>query len=251
MAGHSKWANIKHRKAAQDAKKGKVFTRLIREITISARLGGSNIDDNPRLRTAIDKALEANMTRDTIDRATKRGAGEEDADNLEELVYEGYAVGGVAVLVEAMTDNRNRTVAEVRHAFSKFGGNLGTDGSVAYLFEKRGEFFFEPNVTNEETLMDVALEAGADDIVHNDDDSLEVYASPIVFNEVKAALKDAKIPYVQAEINMAASVQVELDLDTATTVLKMIDRLEELDDVQNVYSNAEFTEEVLNAIDSQ
>lgn len=249
MAGHSKWANIKHRKAAQDAKRGKIFTRLIREITIAARLGGADAADNPRLRTAIDKAFDANMTKDTIERAVKRGAGTDDDGHLDELTYEGYAPGGVAVLVEVMTDNRNRTVAEVRHAFSKHGGNLGTDGSVAYLFSKRGEFLFEPGAVKEEVLMDIALEAGADDVLANDDLSFEVVCSPEAFSGVREAFKQANLTWVDAEITMSPSLKVELEPKTTISVLKMLDRLEELDDVQNVYSNAVFDEDGLGLVD--
>lgn len=248
MAGHSKWANIKHRKAAQDAKRGKIFTRLIREITIAARNGG-NPDDNPRLRLAMDKALGANMTKDTIERAVKRGAGGDDDTQLDELTYEGYGVGGVAVIVEAMTDNRNRTAAEVRHAFSKFGGNLGTDGSVAYLFNKQGEISFEPGA-NEDQIMGAALEAGADDVVTHDDTSIDVITPWEDLAQIKQALDKAGLNAANAEINMAASVQVELDLETATTILKMIDMLEELDDVQNVFTNANFTQELMEQIES-
>lgn len=245
MAGHSKWANIKHRKAAQDAKRGKIFTRLIREITIAARLGGGAPEDNPRLRTAIDKAFDANMTKDTIERAVKRGSGDGEEGNLEELTYEGYAPGGVAVLVEVMTDNRNRTVAEVRHAFSKHGGNLGTDGSVAYLFSKRGEFLFEPGAVEEEVLMELALDAGADDIQTNDDGSQEVVCSPDAFAGLREALKKAGKDWADADITMSASLKVELDGDTTLSVMKLLERLEDLDDVQNVYSNAVFDDDAL------
>jgi len=245
VAGHSKWANIKHRKAAQDAKRGKVFTRLIREITIAARLGGAAPEDNPRLRTAIDKAFDANMTKDTIERAIKRGAGEDDGATLEELTYEGYAPAGVAVLVEVMTDNRNRSVAEVRHAFSKHGGNLGTDGSVAYLFSKRGEFLFDATEVSEEQLFEVALDHGAEDVVNNDDGSVEVVCSPESFNQLRNGLKAQTLQWVNAEVTMSASIKVELDLETSEQVLRMLDRLEELDDVQNVYSNAVFDEQAI------
>ncbi len=247
MAGHSKWANIKHRKAAQDAKRGKIFTRLIREITIAARSGG-NPDDNPRLRLAMDKALGANMTKDTIDRAVKRGSGEGDDVQLDELSYEGYGIGGVAVLVEAMTDNRNRTASDVRHAFNKFGGNLGTDGSVAYLFNKQGEINFEPGV-DEDQLMEAALEAGADDVISHSDGSIDVITPWETLAQVKAALDAASFKSANAEINMVASVEVDMDVDTATTVLKMIDALEELDDVQNVFTNANFTEELMGQLE--
>ena len=244
MAGHSKWANIKHRKAAQDAKRGKAFTKLIRELVVAARQGGPEPADNPRLRAAVDKALGANMTRDTIDRAIARGAGTNEADNMEELTYEGYAPGGVAVLIEAMTDNRNRTVAEVRHAFSKRGGNLGTDGSVAYLFERKGQISFAPGV-DEEALMDVALEAGADDIESNDDGSVDVLTPWEDFAAVKQALTEAGLEPAAGEVTMLASTSVELDGDSARTVLGLVDALEDLDDVQNVYTNADIPEEVL------
>ncbi|ARB46572.1 YebC/PmpR family DNA-binding transcriptional regulator [Alloalcanivorax xenomutans] len=243
MAGHSKWANIKHRKAAQDAKRGKIFTKLIREITVAARMGGGEINDNPRLRAAVDKALTNNMTRDTIDRAIKRGAGGDDSANMEEITYEGYGKGGVAVLVETMTDNVNRTVAEVRHAFSKFGGNLGTSGSVAFLFTKRGEIFFEPGV-DEEKLMELALEAGAEDVEENDDGSFLVVTAPDrSFGDVVDALKAGGLEPVDAEVTMHPSTSAEMDADTAETVGKMVDHLEDLDDVQNVYTNAEWPQQ--------
>jgi YebC/PmpR family DNA-binding regulatory protein len=240
MAGHSKWANIKHRKAAQDAKKGKVFTKLIRELTTAARMGGGEVNDNPRLRAAVDKALGQNMTRDTIDRAIKRGAGGDEGVNMDEITYEGYAVGGVAVLVETMTDNVNRTVSDVRHAFSKCGGNLGTSGSVAYLFTKRGEILFEPG-SDEDKIMEVALEAGAEDVETHEDSSITVItAADASFSEVTDALKAAGLEPADAELTMHASVDVELDEETAEAVTKMIDMLEDLDDVQDVYSNAIF-----------
>lgn len=243
MAGHSKWANIKHRKAAQDAKRGKIFTKLIREITVAARMGGPEIADNPRLRAAVDKALSNNMTKDTIDRAIKRGAGDDDSANMEEITYEGYGKNGVAVLVETMTDNVNRTVSEVRHAFSKFGGNLGTSGSVAFLFTKRGEIFFEPGV-EEEKLMEAALEAGAEDVEENEDGSFLVITRPDKsFGEVVDGLKDAGLEPADAEVTMSPSTEAEIDADTAETVGKMIDLLEDLDDVQNVYTNARWPEE--------
>ena len=243
MAGHSKWANIKHRKAAQDAKRGKIFTKLIREITVSARMGGPEIADNPRLRAAVDKALSNNMTKDTIDRAIKRGAGDDDSANMEEITYEGYGKNGVAVLVETMTDNVNRTVSEVRHAFSKFGGNLGTSGSVAFLFTKRGEIFFEPGV-EEEKLMEAALEAGAEDVEENEDGSFLVITRPDKsFGEVVDGLKEAGLEPADAEVTMSPSTEAEIDAETAETVGKMIDLLEDLDDVQNVYTNARWPEE--------
>ncbi|MAX55141.1 MAG: YebC/PmpR family DNA-binding transcriptional regulator [Alcanivoracaceae bacterium] len=239
MAGHSKWANIKHRKAAQDAKRGKIFTKLIRELTVAAKMGGGEPADNPRLRAAMDKALGANMTRDTIDRAIKRGAGGDDGGNMDEITYEGYGKGGVAVLVETMTDNVNRTVAEVRHAFTKFAGNLGTSGSVAFLFTKRGEIYFEPESVDEEKLMEVALEAGAEDVEEIDGGGFLVITSPDKqFGEVVDALRAAELEFADAEVTMHASTETEMDTDTAETVQKMIDMLEDLDDVQNVYTNA-------------
>ena len=247
MAGHSKWANIKHRKAAQDAKRGKIFTKLIRELTISARLGGPVPADNPRLRSAVDKALGANMTRDTIDRAIARGAGSNDADNMEELTYEGYGAGGVAILVEAMTDNRNRTVGEVRHIFNKCGGNLGTDGSVAYLFARRGRISYAPD-GDEDGLMEAALEAGAEDIISNDDGSLDVYTAFGDFGAVKDALDAAGFSADSAEVAMIPSTTTSLDVDTAEKVIRLIDMLEDLDDVQNVYSNADIADEVLDQL---
>jgi YebC/PmpR family DNA-binding regulatory protein len=244
MAGHSKWANIKHRKAAQDAKRGKVFTKLIRELVVAAKQGGPEPADNPRLRAAVDKALGSNMTRDTVDRAIARGAGTNDTDNMEELTYEGYAPGGVAVLVEVMTDNRNRTVAEVRHAFSKRGGNLGTDGSVAYLFSRKGQISYAPGI-DEEQLMEQALEAGAEDIELNDDGSVDVITPWEQFGAVKQALEESGLEPEGGEVTMIASTLVELDASGAETVLGLIDMLEDLDDVQNVYTNAEIPDEVL------
>lgn len=244
MAGHSKWANIKHRKAAQDAKRGKVFTKIIRELTVAAKQGGGNVEDNPKLRAIVDKALAANMTRDTINRAIARGAGGEDDSNMEEVTYEGYGAGGIAVLVECLTDNRNRTVAEVRHAFSKHGGNLGTDGSVAYLFERKGQIFFEEGI-DEEQLMDSALEAGAEDVVTNDDGSVEVLTEWTEFMAVKDALEAAGLTPAGGEVAMIASTQTELDLAGAEKIMKLIDRLEDLDDVQNVYTNADIPADVM------
>jgi len=244
MAGHSKWANIKHRKAAQDAKRGKIFTKLIRELVVAAKQGGPEPDDNPRLRAAVDKALGANMTRDTIDRAIARGAGTNDADNMEELTYEGYAPGGVAVLIEAMTDNRNRTVAEVRHAFSKRGGNLGTDGSVAYLFTRKGQISFAPGA-DEEQILDIALEAGAEDLESNDDGSVDVITPWEDFGAVKQALEEAGLEPAGGEVTMIASTTVELDAGGAETIMGLVDMLEDLDDVQNVYTNADIPESVL------
>ena len=242
MAGHSKWANIKHRKAAQDKKRGKLYTKLIREITVAARLGGGIVDDNPRLRAAVDKSLGANMPKDTIERAIQRGAGGTDGNDVEELVYEGYANGGVAVLVEVMTDNRNRTVAEVRHAFSKYGGNLGTDGSVAYLFTRQGIISFAPGV-DEEQLMDAALEAGADDVETDDDGGISVTTPWENLNTVVAGLAEAGFEPDHSEVTMVPSTTSECDLEMAEKVLTLIDVLEDLDDVQEVYTNGEFPEE--------
>ena len=247
MAGHSKWANIKHRKAAQDAKRGKLFTKLIRELVVAARAGGPITEDNPRLRAAVDKALGANMKRDTIDSAIARGAGTNDADNMEELTYEGYAPGGVAVLVEVMTDNRNRTVGDVRHAFTKRGGNLGTDGSVAYLFSRSGLITFAPGI-DEDVLLEVGLESGADDVIVAEDGSVEILTPWERLTEVKDALRAAGLEPLDAEVTMLPSTEVELDIDTATSVMGLIDMLEDLDDVQNVYSNANISEAVLSAL---
>lgn len=242
MAGHSKWANIKHKKAAQDAKRGKIFTKLIREITVAAKIGGGVVADNPRLRLVVDKALTANMTRDTIERAIKRGAGGDDGGNMSEITYEGYGAGGVAVLVETLTDNVNRTVSEVRHGFSKNGGNLGTNGSVAYLFTKRGEIFFAPGV-DEDKVMEVALEAGAEDVENLEEGALLVVTTEQEFAQVADALKAANLVFDDAEITMHASTEAELDAETAEKVQKLIDHLEDLDDVQNVYTNAIFPDE--------
>ncbi|MDX1489684.1 MAG: YebC/PmpR family DNA-binding transcriptional regulator [Pseudohongiellaceae bacterium] len=244
MAGHSKWANIKHRKAGQDAKRAKIFTKIIRELTVAAKLGGEHVADNPRLRAAVDKALGANMTRDTIDRAIARGAGTADNENLEELVYEGYGPGGVAILLETLTDNKNRTVAEVRHGFSKFGGNLGTSGSVSYLFNKQGTISFEAG-SDEEKILEVALEAGADDVVTLDNGSIDVVTTPENFGAVKDALAEAGLDPLHSEVSMVASTEAELDLSTAESLLKMVDHLEDLDDVQNVYSNASISDEIM------
>jgi len=247
MAGHSKWANIKHRKAGQDAKRAKIFTKIIRELTVAAKLGGGEVADNPRLRAAVDKALGANMTRDTIDRAIARGAGTADNDNLEELTYEGYGPGGVAILVETLTDNKNRTVADVRHGFSKFGGNLGTNGSVSYLFEKKGSIVFGPG-SDEDTILVMALDAGADDVAAQDDGSIEVVTSPERFGAVKDALLKAALEPVASEVAMVASTEAELDLEMAEKLLRLIDHLEDLDDVQNVYSNASISQEVMDQL---
>ncbi len=244
MAGHSKWANIKHKKARQDAKRGKIYTKLIREITVAARMGGGDPSDNPRLRLAVDKALGANMPKDTIERAIARGAGGLDESNVEELTYEGYGPGGVAILVEVMTDNRNRTVAEVRHAFSKHAGNLGTDGSVAYLFNKQGVVSFAPG-TDEEKVMEIALEADAEDIDVDEDRSISVITRWEQLGDVVDALTAAGLPPDDAEVSMVPATTAICDQEQAQSVLKLIDVLEELDDVQNVYSNGEFPDSVL------
>jgi YebC/PmpR family DNA-binding regulatory protein len=242
MAGHSKWANIKHRKAGQDAKRGKVFTKIIRELTVAAKLGGSNIADNPRLRAVVDKALSANMTRDTIDRAILRGSGAAENENLEELVYEGYGPGGAAILCETLTDNKNRTVAEIRHGFSKFGCSMGTTGSVAYLFERTGIIIFPPG-SDEESILEQALDAGAHDMLVKDD-GIEVITTLEAFGKVQDALKKKGLNFESAEMTMLASTEVELLVDNAEKLLKLVEHLEDLDDVQNVYSNASISEEV-------
>ncbi|OUS04040.1 hypothetical protein A9Q90_07705 [Gammaproteobacteria bacterium 54_18_T64] len=244
MAGHSKWANIKHRKAAQDAKRGKVFTKLIRELVVAAKAGGPNPDDNPRLRAAVDKALGANMKKDTVDKAIARGAGTGEGENYEEVTYEGYGHGGIAVLVECLTDNRNRTVGDVRHAFTKRSGNLGTDGSVAYLFTRTGQMSYAPG-GDEEQIMDAALELGADDVVTHDDGSIDVMTSWEDFLTVKTGLIEAGLTPEDAEVTMIASLMVELDKDGAEKVIALVDSLEDLDDVQNVYTNADISTEVL------
>jgi len=238
MAGHSKWANIQHRKKAQDAKRGKIFTRLVREISVAAREGGGDPESNPRLRLGIDKANAANVPKDNIERAIKKATGELDGASYEELRYEGYAPGGVAVMVDCLTDNRNRTVAAVRHAFSKCGGNLGTDGSVAYLFEKKGVISFAPG-TGEDEVMEAALEAGAEDIVSDDDGSIEVLTAAEDFEAVRDGLKQAGLDFAEAEVTQRAATLVEVDLDTGRTVLKFLDMLEDLDDTQDVWSNAD------------
>lgn len=245
MAGHSKWANIKHRKERQDAKRGKIFTKLIRELTVAAKHGGGVPADNPRLRLAVDKALTANMSREVIDRAIARGAGSNEADNMTELSYEGYAPSGVAIIIEAMTDNRNRTAAEVRHAFSKNGGNLGTDGSVAYMFDRKGQISYAPGV-DEDALMEAALEAGADDVVTQEDGSVEVYTSFADFLSVNEALTEAGFKGDEAEVAMIPSIMAPItDVETAQKVLRLIDALEDLDDVQDVYHNAEIADEIM------
>lgn len=242
MAGHSKWANIKHKKARQDKKRGKIFTKLIREITVASKLGGPDAGSNPRLRAAVQAALGANMTRDTIDKAIKRGAGDDDGTIMEEIRYEGYGVGGVAVIVDCLSDNRNRTVGEVRHAFTKCGGNLGTDGSVAYLFTKQGMISFAPGA-DEEKLMELAIEAGAEDIQMNDDGSADVITTPEAFGDVNDALEAAGLTPDNAEVTMVPTTSADLEKELALKIIKMVDMLEDCDDVQNVYTNAEFPED--------
>ena len=244
MAGHSKWANIQHRKGAQDKKRGKLFTKLIREITIAARMGGPDPDANPRLRTAIDKARGQSMPKDNIERAVKRGAGDIEGADYEEIRYEGYGPGGVAVIVDCLTDNRNRTVAEVRHAFSKHGGNLGADGSVAYLFNHVGQISLSGG-TDEDQVMEVALEAGAEDIISNDDSSIDVITDPLEFESIRDALAAAGLEAESSEITHRASTSTELDVKDAARMIKLLEVLEDLDDVQNVYSNADIAEEIL------
>lgn len=237
MAGHSKWANIQHRKGRQDAKRGKIFTRLIKEITVSARMGGGDPDMNPRLRLAVDKATDNNMPKDNIERAIKRGMGGLDGANYEQIRYEGYGPAGAAVIVDTLTDNRTRTVAEVRHAFTKHGGNMGSEGSVAFLFRHVGQLLYAPG-TDEDKLMEAALEAGADDVVANDDGSIEVLTSPYEFARVKAALERAGLKAELGEVTMKPATETELAGDDAVKMQKLLDTLETLDDVQDVYTSA-------------
>lgn len=248
MAGHSKWANIKHKKAANDKKRGKIWSKLIREVTVAAKEGGGDIDANPRLRLAVDKAKTANMPNDTIERAIKRGAGGEDNQDYEELRYEGYGPGGVAVIVDCMTDNRNRTASEVRHAFTKHGGNLGTDGSVAYMFSKQGVLSFAPGC-DEDAVMEAALEAGADDVISNDDGSVDVITTPENFSDVKDSMLAGGLEAENAEVTFSASTMAELERDDAEKLMRMIDTLEDLDDVQDVYNNAEISDEILDSLE--
>jgi YebC/PmpR family DNA-binding regulatory protein len=244
MAGHSKWANIQHRKNAQDSKRGKLFTRLIREITVSSRMSGGDPSANPRLRLAMDKALTANMPRDTIERAIKRGTGGLEGVEYEEIRYEGYGPGGVAVMVDAMTDNRNRTVAEVRHAFSKCGGNLGTSGSVGFQFTEQGVLNYSVGC-NEERIMEVAIEAGADDVVSYPDGSVDVLTTPSAFSQVKEAMQAAKLEPEAAEVTQRAASNITLGFEDAQKMVKLLELLEDLDDTQNVYSNADIPDDIL------
>lgn len=244
MAGHSKWANIKHKKAANDKKRGKLWSKLIREVTVAAKEGGGDITANPRLRMAVEKAQGANMPKDTIDRAIQRGAGGADGDDYEEIRYEGYGPGGTAVMVECMTDNRNRTASEVRHAFTKCGGNLGTDGSVSYLFTRRGVISFPPG-TDEDAVMEAALEGGAEDVVSADDGAVDVYSTPEEFEAVRSALIDGGFAPASAEVTYDASTQAQLGAEEAEKLLRLVDMLEDLDDVQEVFSNADIADEVM------
>jgi YebC/PmpR family DNA-binding regulatory protein len=248
VAGHSKWANIQHRKKAQDAKRGKLFTRLIKEVVVAARAGGSDLDANASLRSAVDKAKSQSVPKDAIERAVKRGAGELDGSDYEEIRYEGYGPAGVAVIVECLSDNRNRTVADVRHAFSKAGGNLGQTGSVAYLFARVGVLFYSPE-HDEDTIREAALEAGAEDVIVADDDSIEVLTAAEDYVAVKQAMTDAGLEPEDSDLTMRASANAELDLDDARKILRLVDLLETSDDVQDVYYNADIPEEAYEAED--
>jgi YebC/PmpR family DNA-binding regulatory protein len=237
MAGHSKWANIKHKKAATDAKRGKIWTRLIKEITVAARMGGGDVTTNPRLRLAVEKAADANMPKDNVNRAVQRGSGGLEGVNYEEIRYEGYGIGGAAIIVDCMTDNRVRTVAEVRHAFSKFGGNMGTEGSVSFMFKHVGQFLFAPGV-EEDKLMDAALEAGADDVISDDEGGFEVLCDPNAFAGVKEALEAAGFKADSAEVIMKPDTETVFTGEDALKMQKLLDALENLDDVQEIYTNA-------------
>ena len=244
MAGHSKWANIQHRKGAQDKKRGKLFTKLIREVSVAAGIGGPDMDSNPRLRLAVDKAKAQSMPKDNIERAIKRGAGEQDGADYENLRYEGYGPGGTAVMVDCLTDNRNRTVAEIRHAFSKYGGNLGADGSVSYLFNNVGQILF-PTGSNEDAVMEAAIEAGAEDVVVDTDTSIEVLTSPGDFEQVRDGMAAAGFDWEGAQLTMRAETNAVLGIKEASSMIKMLEVLEDLDDVQEVYSNADISDDVL------
>ncbi|HLU07766.1 MAG TPA: YebC/PmpR family DNA-binding transcriptional regulator [Woeseiaceae bacterium] len=247
MAGHSKWANIQHRKGAQDKKRGKLFTRLIREITIAARMGGSDVASNPRLRLAVDKAKAQSVPKDNIDRAVKRGSGELEGSDYQEIRYEGYGPGGTAVMVDCMTDNRNRTVADVRHAFSKYGGNLGADGSVGYLFNHVGLLSYPPG-SDEDAIMSAAIDAGAEDVIVDEDKSVQVLTDPAEMEDVRDVMRTAGFPPEEAELTMWAATTTELGLEEASSMVKLLEALEDLDDVQNVYSNADIGDEVLSQL---
>jgi YebC/PmpR family DNA-binding regulatory protein len=244
MAGHSKWANIQHRKGAQDKKRGKLFTKLIREITVAAKMGGGDMASNPRLRMAVDKAKGQSMPKDNIDRGIKRGSGDMDGADFQEIRYEGYGPGGSAVMVDCLTDNLNRTVAEVRHAFAKFGGNMGTDGSVSYLFNHVGHLMYAAG-SDEDAIMEAAIEAGAEDVIVDDDQSIEVLTEPTDFEEVRDKIVAAGLEPDNAELTMRASTSAELDAKAAASMIKMLEMLDDLDDVQSVYSNADISAEVL------
>jgi YebC/PmpR family DNA-binding regulatory protein len=248
MAGHSKWANIQHRKGAQDKKRSKLFTKLIREITVAARVGGPDISSNPRLRLAIDKGKAQSLPKDGIEKAVKKGSGDVGGEDYFEVTYEGYGPGGVAVMVKCLTDNRNRTVSEVRHGFSKHGGNLGADGSVGYMFKMVGLISYPAGI-NEDTVMEAALDAGAEDVVTNDDTSVDVLTDPADFSTVNDALQLAGLESEMAEITMRADLSSSLEVDDAAKMIKLLDTLEDLDDVQNVYSNADISDEVLAQLD--
>ena len=244
MSGHNKWSTIKHKKGAADAKRGKLFSRLIKEIAIAAREGGGDVDGNPRLRTAVATAKAANMPKDNIDRAIKRGTGELEGVSYEEYNYEGYAPGGAAVLVEILTDNKNRAASEVRHAFTKYGGNLGEPGSVAWIFNKKGVLTFDPNDVDEDTLLEIALEAGAED-VDTEGEEFEVTTAPGDFEAVRAAFEEKGIKYLEAEVSMVPQNLTELDAKTAPTTLKLMEALDDLDDVQKVWSNFDIPDEIM------
>lgn len=243
MAGHSKWHNIQHRKGAQDAKRGKIFTKLIKEIVIAAKMGGGVLENNPSLRVVIDKALAANMKRDTIESAVKRGSGDLDGDNYEEIRYEGYGTAGTAIMVDCLSDNRNRTVGDVRHAFTKHGGNLGTDGSVAYLFTKQGIINLEGG--DEDKIMEIALDNGSEDVIVNDDNSIDIITSPEDYFAVKDALEVAGFKAMHSQITQEPTNRIELNLNDSEKFMKLIDKLEDLDDVQDVYHNAEIVDEIM------
>ena len=244
MAGHSKWANIQHRKGRQDKARGKLFTKLIREVTVAARIGGSDLDSNPRLRTAVDKAKSQSMPKDNIERAISKGSGEGDDFNLEEVTYEGYGPGGVAILIESMTDNRNRTVAEVRHALTKFGGNLGAEGSVSYLFKQTGLITLS-GIKDEDKIVETAIELGVEDIEINDDGSIEIMTSPNDLVDIKDALSNEEINIDIAEVTMKAATDVSINLKHAQSMMKLLDMLDDLDDIQTVHSNAEISNDIL------
>jgi YebC/PmpR family DNA-binding regulatory protein len=245
MSGHSKWSTIKHKKGAADAKRGKVFTRIIKEMTVAARLGGGDIEGNPRLRAAVAEAKASNMPKDNIDRAIKRGTGELEGAIYEEVTYEGYAPGGVAIIVEALTDNTNRTTPEIRHMFEKHGGNLGTPGSVRFQFEKKGYFAVEKSATSEDKLMEVALEAGADDLQTDDADVFEIYTAPVNFEAVRQALESNKIATVEAKLDMIPSTYVSVDEQKAKAIMRLLESLDDHDDTQNVYSNFDIPAEMM------